>query len=61
MNQGRWVIFTTLYSLKKEPPKVEHLNDASLEYCYTRLEKFARDKHSSLVGPFVSYKENKVL
>jgi hypothetical protein len=28
---------------------------------YTRLEKLARDKHSSLVDPFVSNEENKVL
>jgi hypothetical protein len=26
----------------------------------TRLERPARSKHSSLLGPFVSYKENKV-
>jgi len=26
----------------------------------TRLERFAGDKHSSLLGPFVSNKENKV-
>jgi hypothetical protein len=25
------------------------------------LERLARDKHSSLLGPFVSYKENEVL
>jgi hypothetical protein len=28
---------------------------------YTRLERLARVKHSSLLGPFVSYEENKVL
>jgi hypothetical protein len=28
---------------------------------YNRMEKLARDKHSSLLGPFVSYKEVKVL
>ncbi len=28
---------------------------------YTRLERLARDKHSSLLGPFVSYEENGVL
>jgi hypothetical protein len=28
---------------------------------YTRLERLARDKHYSLFGPFVSYKENEVL
>jgi hypothetical protein len=27
---------------------------------YTRLERLAADKHSSLLSPFVSYKENKV-
>jgi hypothetical protein len=27
----------------------------------TRLERPARNKHSSLLGPFVSYKGNKVL
>jgi hypothetical protein len=27
---------------------------------YTRLEKLAKDKHSSLLGPFVRYKENAV-
>ncbi len=26
---------------------------------YTRLKSLARDKHSSLLGPFVSYEENK--
>ncbi len=26
---------------------------------YTRLDGLARDKHSSLLGPFVSYKEMK--
>jgi hypothetical protein len=28
---------------------------------YTRLERLARDKHSSFFEPFVSYKENEVL
>jgi len=28
---------------------------------YTRLERLARDKHYSLLGPFVSYEENEVL
>ncbi len=28
---------------------------------YTRLKKFARDKHSSLLRPFMSYEENIVL
>ncbi len=28
---------------------------------YTRLEKLARDEHTSLVYPFVSYVENEVL
>jgi len=28
---------------------------------YTRPEKLAREKHSSLFGPFISYEENKVL
>ena len=28
---------------------------------YTRLERLARDKHSSLLGPFVSYEEKVVL
>ncbi len=27
---------------------------------YTRLERRARDKHSSLLGPIVSYEEDKV-
>jgi hypothetical protein len=27
---------------------------------YTRLEKLTRDKHSRLLGPFVSYEENNV-
>jgi hypothetical protein len=26
---------------------------------YKRLDKLARDKHSSLLGPFISYEENK--
>ncbi len=25
------------------------------------VERIARDKHNSLLGPFVSYKENKIL
>jgi hypothetical protein len=28
---------------------------------YRRLEWLARDKHSSLLGPFISYKENELL
>jgi hypothetical protein len=28
---------------------------------YTRSERLASDKHSSLLGPFVTYEENKVL
>ena len=28
---------------------------------FSKLEKSARDKHSSLLSPFVSYEENKVL
>ncbi len=28
---------------------------------YTRLEMFAGDKHSSLLGPFISYEENSVV
>ncbi len=42
---------------------MEHLKDvapigSSLTHKhYTRLERFAKDKHSSLFGPFVSYEE----
>ncbi len=28
---------------------------------YNRLERLASDKHSSLLGPFISYKESEVL
>jgi hypothetical protein len=28
---------------------------------YTELKRLARAKHSSLLGPFISYKENEVL
>jgi hypothetical protein len=28
---------------------------------YTKLERLASDKHASLLGPFISYKEKKVL
>jgi len=28
---------------------------------YTRLERLVRDKHSSLVGPLISFKRNEVL
>ncbi len=28
---------------------------------YTRLERLASDKHSSILGPFMSYEENEVL
>ncbi len=28
---------------------------------YIRLGRLAKDKHSSLLGPFVSYKENEVV
>ncbi len=30
-------------------------------YIKTRLEKLARDKHSSLLGPFIGYEENELL
>jgi hypothetical protein len=28
---------------------------------YTELERLTRDKHTSLLGPFLSYKDNEVL
>jgi hypothetical protein len=28
---------------------------------YTRSERLASDKHSSLLGPFISYEENEVV
>jgi hypothetical protein len=28
---------------------------------YTRIEMLAREKHSSLLGPFLRYEENEVL
>ncbi len=31
-----------------------------ISQCYTRLKKFSNDKHSSLLGTFVSYEENEV-
>jgi hypothetical protein len=40
----------------------EHMNVPNMLVShYTRLERLARDKHSCLLGPFVSYKENEVL
>ncbi len=45
------LIFIVTY---KRAKKVRVLN-------YTRLEKLASDKHSSLLGRFVSYKENVLL
>ncbi len=33
---------------------------ARLLHCF-ELKRFANDKHSSLFGPFISYKENEVL
>jgi hypothetical protein len=38
----------------------EHFEEARLLY-YTRPEKLAIDKQSSLLGPFISYKENEML
>ncbi len=38
---------------------LELVQKASVLHC-TWLEKFARDKHSSLLGPLIYYKENKV-
>jgi hypothetical protein len=37
------------------------MGEISFIVFYTRLERLARDKHSSLLRPFISYEENKVL
>jgi hypothetical protein len=44
------VIYFAIYKMAQNP--VLH---------YSRLEMLVRDKHSSLFGPFVSYKENEVV
>ncbi len=36
-------------------------NNLNLVLLYSRLDLLVKDKHSSLLGPFVSYKENEVL
>jgi hypothetical protein len=38
-------------------PSVMFAGNSTLKY-YTRVEWFARDKHSSLLGPLVIYDEN---
>ncbi len=40
-------------------PWVEHLNDESVGYDYTRVEKLAVNKHSSLFRTFVTYASEK--
>jgi hypothetical protein len=52
-----------------EPIRVKHLSGASylgriLDITHKlsiRLERPARDKHSSLLGPFINFEESKVL
>jgi hypothetical protein len=41
-------------------PRVDHLKDHTCKY-YRRLEMPARNKHSSLLDPSLSYEESKVL
>jgi hypothetical protein len=45
------VVFSTLHYEWAQQARV---------LCYNRLERFASNKHSSLLDPFVSYEENKV-
>ncbi len=54
MNMTIGTVFTTLYFLcnLQMGPKAQVLY-------YIRLERIARKKHSSLLGPFESYQENK--
>ncbi len=53
---GPGTVFTKLHSR-------HNLRMAQYAMCYITLalEGFATDKHSSLLGPFVSYEENEVL
>ncbi len=49
-------VFKTLYFFIA----YEWAQKVTVLYC-TRLERLANDKHSSLLGSFVSYKENNLL
>jgi hypothetical protein len=42
-------------------PTVDHLKGASLVKVLTRLEKLARNKQSSFLGPFIGYKKLSVV
>jgi hypothetical protein len=44
-----------------EPTRVKHLGDWLQAFPKIRLEKHGRNKHSSLLGPIESYKENELL
>jgi hypothetical protein len=52
-----------IYKWKKQEPYSQHLIFFLTEAWaqYSRLERLAKDKHSSLLGPFVSYEENEEL
>jgi hypothetical protein len=45
----------------KKSPKRAQKEPKKISFHFIRLERFATDKHSSLLDLFVSYKENKVL
>ena len=56
MNTTPGTLFTKLHFLRKL-----RISPISYVLLYTRLERLATDKHSSLLDPFVSYEENEVL
>jgi hypothetical protein len=56
VNTAPGIVFTTLIFFV-----TYHWTQQARVLHYTRLERLARDKHSSLLGPFVSYEENEVL
>jgi hypothetical protein len=49
-------VFTTLHFLRNM-----RMAQAARVFDHSRQERLARDKRSSLLGSFISYKENKVL
>jgi hypothetical protein len=55
VNAAPGTLFTTLHFL------CNLWMDSKLVLLYIRLERLAMDKDSSLLGPFVSYRENYVL
>jgi hypothetical protein len=49
-----WAVFTTFFLQFTNWPN-------KLALHFTKLESFPMNKHSSLLGPFVSYEQNAIL